>query len=374
MHTPPPSCCPPAGHSADLDAKGGALRWVDHSGRRRCAAPPRRAVAGRVLQLPGAGLAVLGVDDGHHGGDPVQLGLRGARRGSAGQQAASGLYAALRWAPHPGPRPAPPAPRAQPPALPPPHPTDTRSQQPATHLHALRLQHLPRVVAHVRRDGQQADVVLRHHLRHARVVQVLGVVHLRDMGRVCTGWVGTDGWVHRSAPRAPRCSQPADGTPRRGCSGGGLRRSPSPAIPARRAPHQRDVALRQAQAQQLSQRGVVAGGEGGHHDVVVLVEVLEEALKLAARGWRDEAGGGRGGRQGGAAGVAAVLVGALGNTTLQLAAGGSTGLCWCLPTAQRPRRHPSHPTPSGPLRRRGRGDGGWLHPQGGPAHRKPFQK
>ena len=54
---------------------------------------------------------------------------------------------------------------------------------------------------------------------------------------------------------------------------------------------QRDVALRQAQAEQRAQRGVVAGGEGGHHDVVVLVEVLEEALKLAAGCWGPEQGG-----------------------------------------------------------------------------------
>jgi hypothetical protein len=67
--------------------------------------------------------------------------------------------------------------------------------------------------------------------------------------------------------------------------------------------HQREVALRQAQAQQLAKGGVVAGGEGGNHDVVVLMKVLEETLKLPARGGggaaASRAGGGvdRGQRQ-----------------------------------------------------------------------------
>lgn len=64
--------------------------------------------------------------------------------------------------------------------------------------------------------------------------------------------------------------------------------------------HHGDVALRQAQAQQLAQHGVVAGGERGHHDVVVLVKVLEKALVLATRtgglmgrGWGAVQGRGR---------------------------------------------------------------------------------
>ena len=62
--------------------------------------------------------------------------------------------------------------------------------------------------------------------------------------------------------------------------------------------HYGDAALRQAQAQQLAQRGVVAGGECRDHDVVVLVKVVEEALKLPAAGGQQRCNRRDGGGQG----------------------------------------------------------------------------
>lgn len=66
---------------------------------------------------------------------------------------------------------------------------------PPPHLHALLLQHLPRIVAHVRRDCQQADAVVTHHAGNGRVIQILRVVHLlvgegwqvRVSIRLCSG-------------------------------------------------------------------------------------------------------------------------------------------------------------------------------------------
>ena len=62
--------------AAHLYAEAVALGDVRHPGGRRHAAHPLcGAVAGGLHLLPAAGGAVLGIDDRHHGGNPVLLDL-----------------------------------------------------------------------------------------------------------------------------------------------------------------------------------------------------------------------------------------------------------------------------------------------------------
>lgn len=170
--------------------------------RRRCAArgrPQRAAAPGRPTPRcgcrPGAAAASCG------GGSP--LGRSPASWGQSSPAWAAGHKGRGRRISARVPaRPQPPPPSH----LPPPHcgTLSRGSVSPLqTRLHALRLQHLARVVAHVRRDGQQADVVLGHHLGDAGVVQVFWVVHLLCWREGGGGSVGSDSRVCAVPPPPP---------------------------------------------------------------------------------------------------------------------------------------------------------------------------